>query len=553
MFKRFPRPVTAFLAASSPLGLILGGLAFAASLTPSLIPRDAVLQGVLCGLAFATGYAIGLGFRGIWRFLGLPLPSGRVASIPLLVAGVASALIVIWALSRASAWQNSIRDVMAMDPVESARPLTILMVAIPVAMLLILLGRLFRILLGFLSRQLGRFLPHRISIIAGLFMVSWLFWAIGDGILLTRILQAMDQTYRRLDALIATDSLPPADPLKSGSAASLASWESLGRMGRDAVTMGPDPAAIAAASQRPAMTPLRVYVGLNSAQSIPERAEMALAELKRIGAFKRKALVIATPTGTGWIDPAGLAPAEFLFDGDIASVSVQYSYLPSWLSLLVAPEYGAETAREVFTEVYGFWRELPRATRPKLYLFGLSLGSLNSDLSVEMFDVVGDPFDAAVWVGPPFASRTWPRVTRERVAGTPSWLPEFGNGSVVRFGSQNGFAPSSGPGWGPMRLVYLQYASDPIVFFETDSLVGPPSWMAKPRGPDVSPEFQWYPGVTFLQLILDIITATTTKVGHGHVYAGTDYLDAWITATDAPGWDDAGLDRIRSWFAEQGL
>ena len=70
-----------------------------------------------------------------------------------------------------------------------------------------------------------------------------------------------------------------------------------------------------------------------------------------------------------------MTPLEFLWRGDVASVPVQYSYLPSWLSLIVQPEYGHEQARAVFRKVYDHWRALPKATRPKLYLHGLSLGS----------------------------------------------------------------------------------------------------------------------------------------------------------------------------------
>ena len=82
------------------------------------------------------------------------------------------------------------------------------------------------------------------------------------------------------------------------------------------------------------------------------RAKLALAELKRVGGFSRKALVVITPTGTGWVDPAGIDGLEFLYRGDVASVAVQYSYLSSPLTLLVDPESGRDTARALFREVY---------------------------------------------------------------------------------------------------------------------------------------------------------------------------------------------------------
>ena len=56
-----------------------------------------------------------------------------------------------------------------------------------------------------------------------------------------------------------------------------------------------------------------------------------------------------------------------------------------------------------------------------------------------------------------------------------------------------GVAVGPGGRWGPMRTVYLQYASDPITFFDYHDLYRQPDWMKPPRGPDVSPQLRWYP------------------------------------------------------------
>ena len=223
----------------------------------------------------------------------------------------------------------------------------------------------------------------------------------------------------------------------------------------------PTKSDISALTAGRAMEPLRVYVGLNSAETADQRAALALAELIRVGAFDRSVLVIATPTGTGWVDPAGIAPLEILHRGDVASVSVQYSYLPSWLSLLVEPDYGADTARAVFHAVYYYWRSLPKERRPRLYLFGLSLGARNSDLSADFFDVIADPFQGALWAGPPWDSVTWRKVTETRAAGSPVWLPRFRDASLFRFTTQRNELTQTKTSWGPIRIVYLQYPSDP--------------------------------------------------------------------------------------------
>lgn len=106
----------------------------------------------------------------------------------------------------------------------------------------------------------------------------------------------------------------------------------------------------------------------------------------------------------------------------------------------------------------------------------------------------------------------------EREAGSPAWLPRFRDGSIVRFTNQEDNLDLPGADWGPTRIVYRQYASDPITFFDEQTPYRRPDWMAEPRGPDVSEELRWYPVVTALQLLVDILAADTAPAGYGHVY-----------------------------------
>ena len=138
-----------------------------------------------------------------------------------------------------------------------------------------------------------------------------------------------------------------------------------------------------------------------------------------------RSLIVVVPTGTGWVDPAAMDTVEYLHHGDVASVALQYSYLTSWLSLLVEPNYGAEAGEALFKAVYGYWTTLPKETRPKLYLHGLSLGAMNSERSADLFDVIGDPFQGALWSGPPFESAGWKSVTAGRDPGSPGLAAAF--------------------------------------------------------------------------------------------------------------------------------
>ena len=529
----------------SGVGLSLGALFFAAALTPTLVPRSYLTQGALAGACFAIGYGAGVLWRWLWHYLELPEPSPRMRSIANALVAVACLLVVILFLWRAAEWQNSIRAVMNMEPVETARPTKTCAIALITFFVLLALARLFKLLTQFLSTQIRRFVPRKIANAVGVIVATLLFWSIANNLLIRTAFSALDSSFREFDALIEPERPQPTAPGKTGSTASLVRWDELGRAGREFVASGPTAAQISTFSGRPARDPLRVYVGLRGADTPRARAKLALDELKRQGGFERSTLIVITPTGTGWVDPAAMDPVEYLLDGDVASVAVQYSYLNSPLSLLFQPEYGAEAARALFSEIYGYWTTLPKNSRPKFYLHGLSLGALNSEKSAELFETIGDPIAGALWSGPPFASRIWRSITENRNEGSPAWLPEFRDGRFVRFMNQSGpTVPADAP-WGPMRVVYLQYASDPIVLFSYRDAYLRPAWMNVPRGPDVSPELRWYPVVTMLQLALDMAVATGTPMGYGHVYAPEHYVDAWVAVTDVRRWSPEALARLK--------
>ncbi|MCC5805390.1 MAG: alpha/beta-hydrolase family protein [Opitutales bacterium] len=540
-----------FTASLSTTGVLLATLFFAASLTPSLLPRTMGMQGVLSGVSLAAGYGIGVFARWLWQYMEMPLLPERAHRIGLIAAGTVCALAALLFLRRAAEWQNSVRLIMDLDPADTAHPYRVGLIAVLVFVVLLALARLFHLTYRLITRRLHFHIPRRVANVVGGAAAVFLFWTVFNGILFEWSLRAADSSFQQVDAIIEADIAQPEDPAVTGSAASLLEWEDLGRRGRAFIASGPTREEIAAFLEREAMRPVRVYVGLNSAETIEERAALALEELKRVGAFDRSTLVIMTPTGTGWVDPGAADTLEYLHAGDVASVAVQYSYLPSWLALLSESEYGVETARAVFNKIYGHWTRLPRDDRPELYLHGLSLGALNSDRAADIYDTIGDPFHGAMWSGPPFRASTWRAVTAMRRPDSPAWLPRFRDGRIVRFANQENVLDLPGERWGPMRVVFLQYASDPITFFEPQSLYRRPDWMRAPRGPDVSPDLRWYPVVTMLQLAVDMAAADTSPVGYGHVYAPWHYIGAWVAVTDPPDWTRAEIERLQAYFKER--
>ena len=83
----------------------------------------------------------------------------------------------------------------------------------------------------------------------------------------------------------------------TGGPASLVDWSTLGREGRRFVNMAMTTAEIRAATGRSRATaPVRAFVGVGSAATPEERADLALRELEALGGLERPLIVFYTPT-----------------------------------------------------------------------------------------------------------------------------------------------------------------------------------------------------------------------------------------------------------------
>ena len=142
-----------------------GALAFAClSFTPSLLPRDGLIQGIVTGVTAAIGYGLGVLVASIWRAFAdrgprPPRPgSWRVLAISAIVL-----FAVFFALGQY--WQSQIRSLM--EVTEYSVPLAIAspLIAAVFFALLILVGRglrgLYRWTVRKLDRLIGRRAAHR--------------------------------------------------------------------------------------------------------------------------------------------------------------------------------------------------------------------------------------------------------------------------------------------------------------------------------------------------------------------------------------------------------
>jgi uncharacterized membrane protein len=276
--------------------------------------------------------------------------------------------------------------------------------------------------------------------------------------------------------------------------------------------------------------------------------DVLVRELERTRAFDRKLLVIVPTTGTGWVNSIAARAIELMYNGDTAMVALQYSYLPSWISFVGDEEKSMQAGRMLIDTVHDRWQQLPAEHRPKLVLYGESLGSLAGQAAFGYLpDISRMGFDSVLWVGPPQASTIWRALVDRRDPGTTEVSPRYDNGRTVRFSqavSPADIEQDAAPPWEGTRVLFLQHSSDPIVWWGPELLFSRPDWLVEPPGEDRSRAMRWYPFVTFSQVGADTFTAAGMPGGHGHNY-GFSVLDGWAAVAPPDGWTEEDTDRLR--------
>lgn len=216
---------------------------------------------------------------------------------------------------------------------------------------------------------------------------------------------------------------------------------------------------------------VRAYGELSEGEGASARADRVVDELVREGGLARSRIVIAVPTGSGWVNPNLVRGLEQRFGSDVATVSMQYDSSPSWVSYLFGRERAEEGAEALVDAVLARLDRLPEDQRPDVHVQGESLGATagQSALTGPGSGAAREAVCSVVWVGPPGGSR----------AGLP-------------------------------RETSIINADDPVVHASVRDLVVPPG--------DDRP---WIPVVSAVHGAADFLGSLEVPNGSGHRY-GTE-------------------------------
>lgn len=513
----------------SLIGVVGALVMYGVSVSPSLLARSWQWHAVASGVLSAVGYIVGLTIQ---RFYALVVPRlGVEITAPKAVSIAFRAVLLLGFFLWFLRWLlQSYRERKRANHLVGMRGETLGEYLLGTVCAFILMLALLGVAWGLqwigraIVSVLSQWMHMVFALALSLLILVVIVYALTSQVLLKLGINFFTRHARKMNNRTAKGIVQPQVPERSGSPHSRSSWRAVGGQGRVFLGRGPSCADIEAVTGCSAMEPIRVYAGMpEEGQSLQSAADLVVEELHRTGAFDRAVILIATSTGSGWVDEWQVQPLEYLTRGNCATASMQYSFVPSSINFLTDLDVSEEAAVILFETIRRAVDEIPEDRRPALFVCGESLGAYASQHVFSGIVDVLSRTDGALWVGTPAFTPMHAELTAIRHRGSPEVAPVVANGRHVRFVNvpENLWADVYGRelgDWNYPRVVYAQHPSDPVVWWNSELVWHKPDWISEKVDGDVSPHMQYTRGATYIQVLVDMPVAGTAPGGHGHTY-----------------------------------
>lgn len=513
----------------SLIGVVGALVMYGVSVSPSLLARSWQWHAVASGVLSAVGYIVGLTIQ---RFYALVVPRlGVEITAPKAVSIAFRAVLLLGFFLWFLRWLlQSYRERKRANHLVGMRGETLGEYLLGTVCAFILMMALLGVAWGLqwvgraIVSVLSQWMYMVFALALSLLILVVIVYALTSQVLLKLGINFFTRHARKMNNRTAKGIVQPQVPERSGSPQSRSSWHAVGGQGRVFLGRGPSRANIEAVTGCSAMEPIRVYAGMpEEGQSLQSAADLVVEELHRTGAFDRAVILIASSTGSGWVDEWQVQPLEYLTRGNCATASMQYSFVPSSINFLTDLDVSEEAAVILFETIRRAVDEIPEDRRPALFVCGESLGAYASQHVFSGIVDVLSRTDGALWVGTPAFTPMHAELTAIRHRGSPEVAPVVANGRHVRFVNvpENLWADVYGRelgDWNYPRVVYAQHPSDPVVWWNSELVWHKPDWISEKVDGDVSPHMQYTRGATYIQVLVDMPVAGTAPGGHGHTY-----------------------------------
>ena len=513
----------------SLIGVVGALVMYGVSVSPSLLARSWQWHAVASGVLSAVGYIVGLTIQ---RFYALVVPRlGVEITAPKAVSIAFRAVLLLGFFLWFLRWLlQSYRERKRDNHLFGMRGETLGEYLLGTVCAFILMMALLGVAWGLqwigraIVSVLSQWMHMVFALALSLLILVVIVYALTSQVLLKLGINFFIRHARKMNNRTAKGIVQPQVSERSGSPQSRSSWRAVGGQGRVFLGRGPSRADIEVVTGCSAMEPIRVYAGMpEEGQSLQNAADLVVEELHRTGAFDRAVILIATSTGSGWVDEWQVQPLEYLTRGNCATASMQYSFVPSSINFLTDLDVSEEAAVILFETIRRAVDEIPEDRRPALFVCGESLGAYASQHVFSGIVDVLSRTDGALWVGTPAFTPMHAELTAIRHRGSPEVAPVVANGRHVRFVNvpENLWADVYGRelgDWNYPRIVYAQHPSDPVVWWNSELVWHKPDWISEKVDGDVSPHMQYTRGATYIQVLVDMPVAGTAPGGHGHTY-----------------------------------
>lgn len=199
------------------------------------------------------------------------------------------------------------------------------------------------------------------------------------------------------------------------------------------------------------------------------------------------AVLIAVPTGSGWIDRGAVAAIESRV-GRMRTITPRYASTQSWRAFVTDRGAAGRASVAVLSALTAALDPVPPQRRPRIILYGQSLGAIGAEA-------------ARVWADAHRPGAVWTTV----LSGVPAdTIASNAHGSP--------------------RTV-IANATDPVTAWSVAA-----SWRRPGRPADTvtvgrpTRHLPWVPLATFVQSSADLLGSLDGPVGVGHRYRGTDQV-----------------------------
>ncbi|MBC7644458.1 MAG: alpha/beta-hydrolase family protein, partial [Thermoleophilia bacterium] len=320
-------------------------------------------------------------------------------------------------------------------------------------------------------------------------------------------------------ALVANELLATV----SGGANSTLKFDALGKHGQEFVSEAISGTEIQRIMGE-GVDPLRAYASLTSAPTMEGRVDALMAEAEKLGYFDGKIdrVVIATATGSGFIDPPSIQAAEIAARGKIGTLAIQYNNAPSVITQLQGrTKLGAHESAMLMKKVNERIQAMPTdLKKPVISLFGESLGALaqhqsfGAESAADMRKLHN--IDSSLWVGVPFESKFEARAIAQLGSkGNPGDLQAFD-----RIEDYEKLAPAQRDS---IEHLVLAHDNDAVHTLDKKTI-----WFKRPaalnadrslRPAGVPTNQRYIPGISGFQGLFDLLNGTHPTPGKFEAYS----------------------------------